>query len=286
MTQQREQLALELSDARAELATAQAARIEFAAGKTAMGEASRPDKPDLITDLVDDLRTPLTSIADYTNLLLAESIGILGAAQSQVLEMISADIDRFTHVIAELEAVAQVDSSKSGVQHREIDVLRIIEDIIEERSALMAAKGLVIDLSLGNQLPPISADSASLRHIFTQLIDNASIVSPAGGQIKIDASFGRLSLPNANEEMDALEITVHDQGGGIQPDDLQRVFARRYRPDNPEIPGLGDAGVGFAVARAFARAHEGDLWVTSESDKGSRFHLALPLQLAASIKDQ
>lgn len=285
LTAQREQLALDLSDARTELSVAQAELLGQRADDSDDTQEYRLHVPELFSSMLDDLRTPMTSISDYTDLLLAESIGILGAAQQQVLGMIAADINRLADIITEIQKVARLDGSRFALGYGNVDLISIIEAVIDEASADISEKSHMVELALGDQLPPISADGASLKHIVAQLIMNASAVSPAGSKIIVSANIGRLHLPNGNELVDAVEINVADKGGGISLDDIQRVFARKYRADNREIAGFGDVGVGMTVARAFARAHDGDLWISSEAGEGSVFHLALPLQLTAPIED-
>ena len=285
LTRQREELALELSDARTELSIAQENQIGQGADEADGTEAYKLNVPDLFSGMLDDLRTPMTSISDYTDLLLAEGIGILGAAQQQVLGMISAEINRLAEMITEIQKVARLDGSRFALEYGNVDLISIIEDVIEEASDDVSEKGHLVELSLGDQLPPIAADGASLKHIVAQLVSNASAISPTGSKITVSARFGQLQLPDGAELLDAVEISVADKGGGISLEDVQRVFARKYRADNSEIAGFGDVGVGMTVARAFARAHDGDLWISSEAGEGSVFHLALPIQLAASIED-
>ena len=285
LTAQREQLALELSDARMELSVAQAKLLGQDADYMEDTGEHRLNVPALFSGMLDDLRTPMTSISDYTDLLLAESIGILGAAQQQVLAMIASDISRVSELISEMQKVAQLDGSRFALEYRNIDLISIIEDVIEEESDNFAEKGHIVELAFGDQLPPVAADSASLKHIVAQFIANAGAVSPAGSKITVSADFGRFQLPDSSEIVEAIEIRVADRGGGIAVDDIQQVFARKYRTDNREIPGFGDIGVGMTVARAYARAQNGDLWISTEAGDGSVFHLALPMQADASIEE-
>ncbi len=282
LTEQREQLALELSDARAALSrpseTDEFSPIE-AAHETKTGRAN------LVPALLQEMRAPIKSISDYTRVLLAESIGILGAAQLQVLRMISADIGQLSGMIGDLQDAAALEFVKSNGTNSYADLTAIIEDVIQERSQQLTDRGLLIELSLSDRLPAVGADGAILKQVLNQLIGNASSVSAPGDQITISADAGPVRLPNGSEDIEAVEIRVRDQGGGIAKADIPRVFARKYRRDNPEIPGFGDTGVGMTIARAFARAHDGDLWITSEVGAGSEFHLALPMQLAVSIED-
>ena len=285
LTAQREQLALELSDARTELSVAQAKLIGQGTEDSEDSHEYSLNVPALFSSLLDDLRTPMTSISDYTDLLLAESIGILGAAQQQVIALIASDISRLAAMITEIQKVARLDGSRFALEYGNIDLISIIEDVIEEEADGFTERRHIVEFALGDQLPPISADGASLKHIVAQLIANASAVSPAGSKITVSANFRRFQLPNGSELVDAIEIRVADKGGGISLDDIQRVFARKYRTDNREIAGFGDVGVGMTVARAYARAQNGDLWLTTEAGEGSVFHLALPLQLDASIEE-
>ena len=285
LTGQREQLALELSDARMELSSARKAHQERESDMSEDTEEYALNVPELFAGMLHDMRTPMTSISDYTGLLLEESIGILGAAQLQVLKLIAADVNRLADHIAEIQKVAKLDAAQFSLAHDNVDVVSIIEAVIQETAHEISEKGLLIELSLGDQMPLVNIDGASLKHILSQLIMNASLVSPSGALITVTATAGRFLLPHGTDEIDALEISVHDKGGGIQVDDVQRVFARKYRAENPNIAGFADSGVGMTVARAFARAHDGDLWVTSEAGEGSIFHLAFPLQLAASIEE-
>ncbi len=285
LTEQREQLALDLSDARMELSIAREAPPAHESDAEGDTQEYRLNAPELFSSMLENLRTPMTSISDYTDLLLAESIGILGAAQRQVLSMIAADVDRVAGMIVEIQRVSAVDSSGFALEHESIDLISIIEDVIEEAAESFSHRGHMVELALDDQLPPVSADGASLTHILAQLVANASAVSPEGSSIAVSAQVSRLPLTGGADLVSAVEIRVSDKGGGIARDDMQRVFARSYRAENLAIAGYGDSGVGMTVARAFARAHSGDLWITSHLGEGSVFHLALPLELAASIED-
>ena len=285
LTQQREQLALELSDARSALAAIRQADQTQASDILQSPADVETKRAGLLSAMLGDLRAPIGSMSDYTNLLLAETIGILGAAQLQVLRMISAEIGQLTALIAELEGVAALDAANTAASFGEMDLVTIVEDVIRERSQQLIEKGVFVELALADHLPPVGVDGATVKHILTQLIMNASRVSTPGAQITVSARSGRVQLADASKEIDGIEISVRDQGGGIQPEDLPRIFARKYRSDNPEIPGYGETGVGLTIARAYARAKFGDLWVTSRPGEGSEFHLALPVPLAVPIED-
>ena len=285
LTEQREQLALELSDARTELESARAdvPHIQESSGETTIGRL--PLQGELLAGILRDLQPPIASISDYTELLLTESIGILGAAQQQVLRMLAGDIDQLVEMINEARGLAKLEAADFIFHGEDVDVVSVVEDVLYEQSAQLNENELMLELSLDDHLPPVNIDKDSLKQFIMQLLDNARAVSPPGSQIGIAVSAGPIVLPAASGAIEAVEIAIRDHGGGIAPADLQRVFARKYRRENARIAGFSDTGVRMSIARAFVRARDGDLWVTSDVDGGSVFHLALPLQLAASIED-
>ena len=271
LTEQREQLALELSDARTELESARAGvpQIEDSAGGTT---ASRlPSQGDLLATILHDLQPQLVAISDYTDLLLTESIGILGAAQLQVLRMLAGDINQLIEMISEAQGAARLEAANFTLRPADADVLSIVEDVLREQSPLLDESEIMLELSLDDHLPPVNIDQDSLKQFVMQLLDNARAVSPPGAQIGMAVSAGAKQLPGGSEPVDAVEIAVRDQGGGIAPADLERVFARKYRRENMRIAGYSDTGVGMSIARAFVRARDGDLWVTSDHDGGQCF---------------
>ena len=79
------------------------------------------------------------------------------------------------------------------------------------------------------------------------------------------------------EDLSYLLIQVEDTGGGIEPRDLQRVFSRRYRGDNPVVKGIGDTGVGLTIAKTLTEALDGRIWVHSEVGQGTTFSVLLPI---------
>ena len=256
------------------------------AEKAALAVGADDQKPAAqLTDLAQQLQTPMAAIVDYVELLLGESVGILGAAQLEFLQRISANTLRLTALVNELIKAAQLDARQIAPVHAQVDVVGLIDAAVTDAARQLRAKEQVIALSLADALPKIALDGAGLKHILHLLLSNAGRASPAGSEILIAAKVERLRLEKAAEPLDVVKISVHDKGGGIHAADIPRVFARKYRADNPAIKGLGDSGVGMTVARAFARAGAGDLWLVSEPGEGSVFHLALPAQQLPTVEE-
>ena len=239
---------------------------------TLRGAAGADGSPreEVIASIAQELRTPMTSIAGYTDLLLGESVGILGAMQRQFLQRVKANVERMGGLLNDLIGVAAIDAGRIKLEPEPIDAVEVIEEAIMSSSAQFRERGITIQLDLDEDLPQIQADRDNMHQILSHLLSNASAVTPPGGEVMVGAHMNP-------EAPDFVLISITDCGGGIDPLDRQRVFNRMYRADNPLIAGLGETGVGMSIARALVEAHGGRIWVDSDMGKGSTFTFIIPV---------
>ncbi len=245
----------------------------------------KPDNPELLLGLVEELRTPMTSVNGYLQLLLGESAGILGEMQMKFLQRVSTNIKRLSSMLDDLVHVAELDAGKFPLKPAPVDVTAIIEDAITNSSIQFREKGLTINLNLTDELPHVHGDSDAINQIIGQLLSNAYLVSPPNTEISVTVKHGEFKLDEQELPVAGLYVAISDRGGGIDPDDAPRVFARKYKAENPLIQGLGDTGVGLSIARALVEAHGGRLWLESEDNVGSTFKFILPLQSKLQIAE-
>ena len=227
-------------------------------------------RDEVMASIAQELRTPMTSITGYTDLLLGESVGILGAMQRQFLQRVKANIERMGGLLNDLIGVAAIDTGQIRLEPEPIDAVEVIEEAIMGSAAQYRDRGISIQLDLDERLPQIQADRDNMYQILSHLLSNASSVTPNGGTVVVGAHA-------TSEAPDFVMISVTDCGGGIEPQDRQRVFNRMYRADNPLVAGLGETGVGLSIARALVEAHAGRIWVDSEMGKGSTFTFIIPV---------
>jgi signal transduction histidine kinase len=234
--------------------------------------------------IAQELRTPMSSILGYTDLLLSESVGILGALQRQFLQRVRANIDRLSNLINDLVSITMLDSEDFKLQPISIDMLEVVEDAITSAGMQFREKNITLHMNLSDRLPPLRADRDAMNQVIVQLLSNAYLASPANGEVMITARHARHFLPPAPDDasptpdpIDGILVSVTDQGGGVPEHDQRRVFGRLYRADNPLIEGIGDTGVGLSIAKAIVEAHRGKIWLESEPGKGSTFHFIIPL---------
>jgi signal transduction histidine kinase len=227
---------------------------------------------EVFTSIAQELRQPMSSIIGYTDLLLGESVGILGALQRKFLERIKASTERIEILLDDLFQVVSFDSDKLELKPETIDLGSIIDEAILTTSPQLRDRQVALRVDLPGTLPELRADRDALEQVFTHLLKNAGEASPPESEIAF-----RAETYTTEDSHEYLLVRVSDQGGGIPPEDLPRVFSRLYRADNPLIEGVGDTGVGLSIAKALVEAHNGRIWVDSEVGRGSTFSVLLPM---------
>jgi signal transduction histidine kinase/uracil-DNA glycosylase len=237
---------------------------------------SQQARDEFVASLSQELRTPMTSITGYTDLLLGESVGLIGEMQRKFLQRIKANIERMSSMLNDLIGVTAIDAGQLEIRPTIVDMGEIIEDTIIGARAQLEEKELTLELNLPEKLPPVEADADCVHQIMANLLGNATKCTPVGCTIAVSAEVYDNEAGNP-EETHYLKVSIRDSGGGIAPDDQERVFDRFYRAENPLINGLGETGVGLAIVKSLVEAHNGRVWVESEMGVGSTLSFLLPI---------
>ncbi len=236
---------------------------------------------EVIASIAQELRTPMSSIIGYTELLLRESVGILGPLQRKFLQRVKANTERMGTLLDDLIRISTLDTGSMQLEPEKVDVFYAIEEVVMRIANQYAEKELSLYLTLPGALPPITTDREALTEVIQHLLINAGLASPVEGEVEIRATAEIARIPTISGEevsTDCLSLAVEDSGGGIAPDDYERVFMRKYRADNPLIEGLGDTGVSLSLAKALVEAQGGQIWLESEQGEGTTFFVLLPLE--------
>lgn len=267
---------LELSEIHDDQTQLRAQIQDMANEQPAYRTPATPEQVEVMMSLVQDLRSPLTSIVGYLDLLMSESAGILGEMQRNFLQRVHINVDRLRQMLDDLIQISQLDSGQRHFHSTRIDLVRLLEDAITEQSIYFRAKEILLEMDLPEDLPTVHADKDAVLQIINQLLVNAYLVSPPASNITVIAS--EHEIERGAKRSSAVRVSISDSGGGIESDDLPRIFARKYKAEHPLVSGLGDTGVGMAIVKALVDAHQGELWVTTQAGKGSTFHFAIPVQ--------
>lgn len=232
------------------------------------------EQAEVVASISQELRQPMSSIVGYTDLLLGESVGILGALQRKFVERIKSSTERIGTLIDDLIQVTTLETGLNDLKPEQVDLNLIIDNAMSYTSSQVREKNISMHLDLPKNMQPIHADREALQQILIHLLQNAGSASPVEGTVNLSVRT------QADEGKEYVLIQVSDTGGGISAEDLPRVFTRLYRADNVLIQGVGDTGVGLSIAKTLTEAQKGRIWVDSKTGVGSTFSVLLPLAKA------
>jgi signal transduction histidine kinase len=235
------------------------------------------EQTEIIASISQELRQPMSSIVGYTDLLLSESVGILGALQGKFIERIKTSTERISGLVDDLIRITNLETGRIEFKAELIDLNLIIDNAMAYTGTQIREKNITLRLDIPEISPRVQTDRDALQQVFIHLLQNATAATEAEGNITL-----RVLLQNESNDH-FISIQVTDSGGGIPSDDIPRVFARRYRAEHSLIQGLGDTGVGLSIARTLTEAMGGRIWVETEAGSGSTFSVILPVLLETEI---
>ena len=224
-------------------------------------------KEEMIQNVSHELRTPLTLILGHVDLLSAGYLGPLAPEQQHSVAVMEKQGRRLLFLVNRLLLLQTL--SAHTVKKRPFDVASWLTQIVSSWEQRAVEEGIEIRLDLPLDLPHVAADPDLLEQVITNLLDNAFKFSPSGGRVTLTAC----------RDGSHLHIRVQDQGVGIPPEKLERVFERFYQVDGSSTRRFGGMGIGLALCRAIVEAHGGQIWAESAGPgQGSTFTVSLPLE--------
>jgi len=213
----------------------------------------------LTADVAHELRTPLTTLQSTVEAMLDG----VWAPNEEHLSSCREEILRLNKLVDELGALSRYESGTLLLNREMLDLHQLAAQTA--RNFESAARQKDVSLSVSGVEVLVSADRDKIGQVLVNLMHNALKFTPAGGRISLETRI----------EADQATLSVRDTGCGIAPEDLPYVFERFYRADPSRSRETGGSGIGLAIALAIAKAHGGDIHVSSTVGEGSEFVLSL-----------
>lgn len=220
------------------------------------------------TDAAHELRTPLAAI-----LATVESVSRLpNLSESEArdtLKTVERQVSRFFELVKDLFLLARLEQHTLPVQRASVCLNDLINDLVEEFSALADANGLTLtaEIQISKNLH-VLVDEDQVYRLISNLVVNSIHYTPAGGLVTL----------LLKQDENYVVIQVHDTGMGIPLEEQTHIFDRFYRVNRDRSRQTGGSGLGLAIAKAIVEAHNGSLHVQSEVGQGSTFTVRLPLK--------
>jgi signal transduction histidine kinase len=230
-------------------------------------------KSEFVSVVSHELRTPLTSILGYTELLLARSFA--PDEQKQFFQTVYDQAAHLSKLVEDLLSLSRLDSGNLKLSRWKVSIHQVVGELTSQLGEL-AHHRLVIHSSAA--LPPVYIDRDKVKQVLFNLLTNAIKYSPMGGEVELHTQETTAAdLPPDHPPGQWLKVSVSDQGIGIAPEELSRIWDRFYRVDNTNTRRIGGTGLGLSIAQALVELHGGRIGVESEPGQGSTFWFTLPL---------
>ncbi|MEZ5352599.1 MAG: ATP-binding protein [Bryobacteraceae bacterium] len=236
-------------------------------------------RKDFVINVSHELRTPLASIQGYTETLLEGALHDPGV-NLRFLNIIRQNAERLTNLAADLLTLSRIELKSQKFHFASYYVNSLLMDCIDFMRPLADKKSIHLHLSPAAETADVFCDSKAVQQALGNLLDNAIKYTPEGGSIYV----GSVPAAGGTSDRPYFEFYVRDTGAGIPEEDLPRLFERFYRVDKARSRELGGTGLGLAIVKHIARAHGGDVSVTSTMGKGSRFAFTLPVHDPTIVK--
>lgn len=222
---------------------------------------------DFVANFSHEMRTPLATLRALAETLREGALEDASVAR-RFLEQIEREVEALTRLAEGMLELSQLEAGVAPLQIRAVDVLPLLEQVIERMRPLAEQAGLSLILECAPNLPPVLADRARLEQVLINLLHNAIKFSLPGKRVWLSANYEQEGTPSGY-----VHFLVRDEGTGIAPEDLPRIFERFYKAGS-----VCGHGLGLAIARHIIEAHRGRIWAESTVGKGSDFHFILPVK--------
>jgi two-component system phosphate regulon sensor histidine kinase PhoR len=221
-------------------------------------------REEFVANVSHELRTPLSLIKGYAETLLGSARGNPEVAE-RFLRIIERNADRLDLLIQDLLTISALEAGRVKLNLQPVELRPVVEKVLGDLKPPADNKRV----TLVNQVPELTAtaDANRLEQVLANLVDNA---------IKYGRTQGTVTVGGRRADDGKIEIFVQDDGPGIPPESLERVFERFYRVDKARSREQGGTGLGLSIVKHIVQNHGGKVWVKSELGKGAAFFFTLP----------
>lgn len=224
-------------------------------------------KDDFISLASHQLRTPASATKQFLGMVLEGYAGEVKPEQEQLLKRAHETNERQINIVNDLLNVALVDSGKIKLQKSEVDLVQLLKVVLADQTDKFNAREQTVTFKCPKSAVLANVDANRFRMVLDNLIDNACKYTPTGKNVTVTLSKIKHQA----------SISIHDQGVGMKNKDMDKLFKKFSRLDNPLSASAGGSGLGLYLVKNIVHLHDGTIDVESTPGKGSTFTIVLPL---------
>lgn len=224
-------------------------------------------KTEFVSFVAHELRTPMTSIRGYAEMLGRGMVGPLEPQQVEFVRTIGNNVQRMQVLVSDLQDVSRIETGQLRLEALPVPLGAVLKDALQATLAQIEARSQEVTVEVPEDLPLVCADPARLAQILINLLSNASKYTPEGGDISM----------RADAAGQYVRCAVSDTGIGISPEDQARLFTKFFRSEDPAVRQVAGTGLGLCIVKSLVEMQGGMIEVESEPGKGTTFTFTLPV---------
>ncbi|MFN2269570.1 MAG: ATP-binding protein [Anaerolineae bacterium] len=228
-------------------------------------------KTEFVSFVAHELRTPMTSIRGYADMLSREMVGNLNPQQLQFVRIINGNVTRMQILVSDLQDISRIETGKMRFEVMPTSLSVSLGNALEVTQAQIDARSQKLAVEVPEDLPKVRADPTRLTQVMINLLSNANKYTPEKGSIHVRV------WANGN----LVHCAVSDTGIGISPEDQARLFTKFFRSENAAVREMPGTGLGLCIVKSLVELQGGEIQVESQLGKGTTFEFTVPAVTAA-----
>lgn len=226
------------------------------------------------------LKTPLSSINWYTEMLLGGDVGKVSKKQKDYLNEVYQGNKRMIALVNALLNVSRIELGTFAVDPEPIDTIKLTRSVLKEMTQKIKIKKISLETNFDKNIPIISADPQLLRIVFQNLISNAIKYTGEKGAVKVTTQLKKRGqrFGGKTTKKDSIGLLINDSGIGIPRHQQNNIFTKLFRADNAKKSDTDGTGLGLYIVKSIIEQSGGEIWFESQPKKGTSFYALLPLE--------
>jgi signal transduction histidine kinase/CBS domain-containing protein len=237
-------------------------------------------KDEFLANMSHELRTPLNAILGMTEGMQEEVFGVINEKQTKALQTVTSSATHLLSLINDILDVAKIESGHIQLNCDSIPLNHLCFSSLTFIKQQAFQKRIQLETEFSPNLPHLLVDELRIRQVLINLLTNAVKFTPEGGKIWLTAA----RLTNAEGQQNYIRITVVDNGMGISPENIHKLFRPFVQIDSALNRKHSGTGLGLALVKQIVELHGGKVGLTSDLEVGSRFTIDLPCESEASLE--
>ena len=231
-------------------------------------------KDEFVSIVSHELRTPLTSIRGSVQLVLDDAAAVSDEEHRTLLQIALNNCERLVRIINDILDVSKIESGNLALRRKAVHVADVIRQSVDVVAGPAGSAGVSLAVNVPANIRPVMVDPDRIVQALVNLLSNAVKFAPAASTVSVNVTGSDYMIT----------VAVADQGEGIAPENLNRLFRKFQQVDSSSSRRKGGTGLGLAITKALVEQHGGRIFVDSELNKGTRFSFTLPAATAEEAR--